>query len=90
VRLLLEKGADVEAKDNSGWTALHYAARRGHEAVVRLLLEKGVDVEAKTSNGWMALRGAANSGHCGNSSGSGKSARDHSVQQKSTSIWTGN
>ena len=40
VQLLLEKGADVEAKDQSGWTALHWAARSGHEAVVRLLESK--------------------------------------------------
>src|SRR5687767_6935718 len=33
VRRLLEKGAKVAAKDGSGWTALHWAAYRGHERV---------------------------------------------------------
>ena len=37
VRLLLEFKADVDTKDNNGETALYWAARSGHEAVVRLL-----------------------------------------------------
>ena len=48
VKLLLEKGADVESKDRHyGQTPLSWAARSGHEAVVKLLLEKGADVESK-------------------------------------------
>ena len=45
--VLLEMEADVEAKDSRGWTALHWSARNGYEAVVRLLLEKGADVNAQ-------------------------------------------
>jgi ankyrin repeat protein len=63
VQLLLEKGADVDAKDNDGGTALHKTAGSGHEAVVRLLLEKGADVDAKSNDGWTALHWAAESGH---------------------------
>jgi Ankyrin repeats (3 copies) len=63
VRLLLEKGADVEAKADYGRTTLSWAAERGHEAVVRLLLEKGADVEAKTQYGETALRKAVERGH---------------------------
>jgi hypothetical protein len=63
VRLLLEKGADVEAKGRFRETALIGAARGGHEAVVRLLLEKGADVEAKDEYGGTALVGAAEGGH---------------------------
>ena len=47
VRLLLEAGADKEAKDDDGLTPLGWAAWIGHEAVVRLLLERGADTEAK-------------------------------------------
>jgi hypothetical protein len=67
VGLLLEKGADIDAKVSkrkvalSGETALYGAAERGHEAVVRLLLEKGADVAMK-NNGRTALHGAANRG----------------------------
>ena len=38
VKLLLEKGAQLESKDNYGQTSLSYAAGNGHEAVVKLLL----------------------------------------------------
>jgi ankyrin repeat protein len=42
VRLLLDQGVDVKAKDIIfDYTALHMAARYGHEAVAQLLVEKG-------------------------------------------------
>jgi ankyrin repeat protein len=40
VKLLLEKGAELETKDNYGQTPLSCAAEKGHEAVVKLLQEK--------------------------------------------------
>ena len=43
VKLLLEKGAELEAKDKSdNRTPLLWAARNGYKAVVKLLREKGV------------------------------------------------
>ena len=53
VRLLLEKGAELESKDRfgSGQTLLSWAAEDGHKAVVWLLVEEGVDVESK-DRGW--------------------------------------
>ncbi len=51
VRLLLEKGAELESKVKySGRTALSYVAQMGHEALVKLLLEKGIEVESKDNN----------------------------------------
>ena len=42
MKLLLEKGAELETKDKANsWTPLLWAARNRHEAVVKLLLEKG-------------------------------------------------
>ena len=42
MKLLLEKGAELETKDREyGQTPLSWAAGNGHEAVVKLLLEKG-------------------------------------------------
>ena len=38
VKLLLEKGAQVDIQDSSGWTALMDAGLKGHTEVVKLLL----------------------------------------------------
>lgn len=48
-QLLLDKGANLEAKDNYGMTALSWAARADQAAVVELLLDKGADPDAKDS-----------------------------------------
>ena len=47
VKLLLEKGAELETKDNYSRTPLLYATRYRYEAVVKLLLEKGAKLETK-------------------------------------------
>jgi hypothetical protein len=47
VKLLREKGAKLESKDNdNGRTPLLWAAENGHEAVAKLLLEKGAELES--------------------------------------------
>jgi ankyrin repeat protein len=43
VRLLLEKGANFEAKDSHGWSALCGAVSNEKETVVRLLLDNGAN-----------------------------------------------
>jgi hypothetical protein len=63
VKLLLEKGADMESKSNNGRTPLSWAAKNGREAVVRLLLEKGADVESESNNGQTPLSWATRYGH---------------------------
>ncbi len=63
VQLLLDKGANIEAKDTDGWTPLMSAAVNGHEAVVQLLLGKGANIEAKDEDGWTPLLLAAEKGH---------------------------
>ncbi|KAM5357706.1 hypothetical protein ACJZ2D_015991 [Fusarium nematophilum] len=62
-RLLLEAGADKEAKDDDDRTPLHWAAENRHEAVARLLLEKGANKEPKNNNGQTPLHLAAVCGH---------------------------
>ncbi len=47
VKLLLEKGADLNAKNEFGSTPMLLAVINGKKYIVRLLLEKGVDVNAK-------------------------------------------
>jgi ankyrin repeat protein len=51
VKLLLEKGADMTAADNEGWTPLNSASLDGHIEVVKLLLEKGADVTVASNKG---------------------------------------
>ena len=41
VQALLAKGADVNAKENKGGTALMAAKRKGHREIVRILKEAG-------------------------------------------------
>ncbi|KAJ5638361.1 ankyrin-2 [Penicillium lividum] len=47
VRLLLQNGADVNAKSENYGTALQAATERGTIETIRLLLENGADVNAK-------------------------------------------
>jgi ankyrin repeat protein len=55
VKNLLEIGADVNAKDKSGITALMFASADGNKDLAALLLAKGADVDAKNNNGETAL-----------------------------------
>ncbi len=50
VKDFLEKGADVNAKDNYGSTLLMIACREGWTDIAELLLEKGADVNAKNKH----------------------------------------
>ena len=45
--LLLDRGADVEAKDQVGQTPLALAARCGHRDAIRLLCKRGADIKTK-------------------------------------------
>jgi hypothetical protein len=51
----VDRGAAVNAKDNHGQTALHWAASEVKVAVVWLLLGKGADIKAKTNDGETVL-----------------------------------
>jgi len=58
-RLLIEKGADVNALGCLDKTPLHYAALWGHFEIARLLIEKGADVSALTCSDNTLLHNAA-------------------------------
>ncbi|PON27670.1 hypothetical protein TGAM01_v203437 [Trichoderma gamsii] len=62
-KLMLDNGAYIEVKDNSGRTPLLIAAERGHEAIANLLLDKGAEIEARDSRGQTPLSYAAERGH---------------------------
>ena len=59
VEKLLTVGADVNAKNEDGRTALHVAA---NERVAKLLLAKGADVNARSNNGETPLHIASGDG----------------------------
>ena len=52
---LLEHGADVDAADAQGWTALMVAADAGRAAVVAALAARGAAVDARNRAGGTAL-----------------------------------
>ncbi len=55
VRLLLDKGSEVNAKDKDGKTPLMAAVGQGNLQVVPLLLDKGADVNARDKDAQTAL-----------------------------------
>ena len=46
VRLLIARGAQVDARDEGGATPLHLAAQFGNEGVARALIAAGADINA--------------------------------------------
>jgi|GEM_PF-5820524 len=48
---LVDKGADIRAKDDMGCNATVYAIRNGHLETVNYFLSKGVDPKGKTDSG---------------------------------------
>jgi ankyrin repeat protein len=50
-QLLVRNGADVNARQEGGWTPLHQAANRGHVEMTNLMLAHGADPTAKSQDG---------------------------------------
>ncbi len=59
VQTLLARGANPDAPDENGRTAVHYAADRGAEYIVQLLLEAGGDPNRRDAHGDTPLHLAA-------------------------------
>ncbi|MFO7169478.1 MAG: ankyrin repeat domain-containing protein [Chloroflexota bacterium] len=65
VNLLIVAGADVNARDGSGFTPLHAAAQNGNTAIVRALLNAGADPQAQQGAGRTPLALALEAGKQG-------------------------
>lgn len=63
VILLLQAGADVNARSGQNASALYAAASNGHTPVVELLIRFGADVNAERGQNKSALYAAASNGH---------------------------
>jgi ankyrin repeat protein len=59
---LLKSGANVNTKDNHGFTALHIASGRGDLATIELLINKGANVSAQNDGGDTPLHDACMNG----------------------------
>ena len=61
--LLLEHGANADARDDDNCTPLHWASQQGHSEVVLVLVEHGVDADARDDNNRTPLHWASQLGH---------------------------
>jgi len=64
VTLLLDHGADINARDGDGMTALCWAGYSGKDDVCQLLVQRGADLEIPDKHNRTAVWYAAGSTHC--------------------------
>lgn len=55
VQRALSQGADVNTVGPGGWTAMHWAARKGPKWLVGLLIADGANINVQTDDGWTPL-----------------------------------
>lgn len=63
VSMLVDKGADVNAKSAQGHNAMSFSSRYGYLEIVQYLLNHGAEVNITNNNNWTPLLKAARGGH---------------------------
>ena len=63
VKEALDKGADINTKDNDGDTPLTIASLLGHTDIAKQLIDKGANIETKNNEGNTPLALASYWGH---------------------------
>lgn len=63
IKLLVKKGANINASGDNGLTPLMEAACYGHFSIVKYLVSKGADMNARADDGSTAVRFAASNRH---------------------------
>lgn len=53
IRLLVTKGANIQAKDAQGYTPLHWATKNGRDGAVAVLVPKAAEMPKE--KGWISL-----------------------------------
>ncbi|MHA7877720.1 MAG: ankyrin repeat domain-containing protein [Bacteroidota bacterium] len=61
--LLLNRNAQIAARDQWGLTPLHWATYQGHTAMAAMFLDRNAQIEARTNTGYTPLHWAAQEGH---------------------------
>jgi hypothetical protein len=55
VKFLVQRGANIHAKNKKGWTPFLLACSKAHYDIVKGLISLGVNLDVKTEDGWTAL-----------------------------------
>ncbi|KAI0222368.1 hypothetical protein LSAT2_026379 [Lamellibrachia satsuma] len=63
IKLMTDNVCHISVQNDSGTTALHYAANFNKPKIVRWLIQHGVDVNVANNDGWQAIHYAAMSGN---------------------------
>jgi ankyrin repeat protein len=88
VRLLIERGANINATGNRVDTALHYAAQEGHAEVAALLLREGAHANSRADGDITPLMLACVTGNLGMVKMLYQHRQGRGLDQRSTLGWT--
>ena len=89
-KYLHQAGADINVRDNDGWTAVVGAALGGNKDIIKYLYQPGADLNTRDNAGVTAVRGAAAWGHGAVVKYLHQAGADwRTYSQYSRTLWTG-